>query len=212
MADPNRPSSTEYFNRGEPVSGGRAPTGPTLIEQRLAELDERVAALDRVAVKLERLATLDSDVRDKAPARPDAKPSPQLSAALTRANLRVRVSYGVVGVGSIALTIGGVNVFSYAQGLAKGDEERTQVMAEAKAVRDQLDDHETRIAAAVTLQGNTSSQTASEIRRMSELQLLQWQYMAEVLEAIRRKREIPKKDQLLIDAESRALVSIRDGK
>jgi len=201
VSEHHQPSSTEYFHGGEPVSGGRPPTDSVF--------EQRMAALERVANRLEKLAAIDSDVRERAPLREESK-KPQMSAALTRANLRVRVSYGVLAIGGIGLTVGGVNVFSYAKGLSKGDDERTQVMAESKAVREQLDDHETRITSAVTAQGTTSSQTASDLRRMSELQLLQWQYMAEVIEAIRRKREIPKKPPLLVDAEARALVSLRD--
>lgn len=215
MSDPHQPSSTEYFRRGEPVTGGRNTGEHSAFELRMAAFEKQLAELGRVAERLERLAAIDSDVRAKAPSdkatRGDPK-KPQMSAALTRANLHVRIGYGVLTVGALGLTVGGVNVFSYAKGLSKGDEERVQTMAEAKAVREQLDDHETRITDAVKTQGTTAATTATELRYLGELQLLQWQYMAEVVEAIRRKREIPKKSEVLQDAEARALVSLRDAK
>lgn len=191
------------------MTSGRPRTGDHgTVENRMAMMERQTADLVRIAARLEKLASIDSDVRERDSAR--STPQPQMSAALTRQNLRLRVSVVGLGISSIVLALGGVNVFSYAKGLSKGDDERVQTMAETKAVRAQLDEHETRIADVVDAQGKTAQRSALELRQLAELQLLQWQYMAEVLEAIRRKREIPKKPQLLVDAEARALVSLRD--
>ena len=144
------------------------------------------------------------------PPSPPTNEDKQLSIAMSKRMVRLRIGYGLLATIGAALGVGATNLISYARGLGDDHEEREAALSEVRAVRDQLDGHE---AAMVTMVSNyraSIDRTDDALRTMAQVQLLQWAYVTQVVEATRLRKTIPAKPPALVEAEAKAAVAIRD--
>lgn len=179
-------SETEYYQRKH-------------TEPSMPSLDERLGRLERE--------------RDGQTVKRDPEPSNgPLSVSVSRENVRLRISLGLVTTIAGVLGVVATNLFSYAKGLGDERVERAADMEEVRAVREQLEVHELRVSELVSASGREAKSRDEILRQVGELQLLEWRYITQVLEAMRARKPAPAKPQDLVDAESRVQASLRDAK
>jgi len=160
-------------------------------------------------------ARLDALERDKGeaerPLRRDERPPDRpLEVAVSRRMLRMQLSLPLAAALAATLSAAATSVVSYVVSLDDDRKEHLAVVAEVETMRARLDTHETAMAAAANVYRSEIARTDLAVRTMAQVQLLQWVYVTQVVEAARARKPIPLKPLSLIEAEAKAAISIRD--
>jgi len=155
----------------------------------------------------------DTERRDDRKDERDRPTDHPLSVAASRGMLRVRVSLPLVAALAASLGAAGTTLVSYVVGLNQDKQERAAALAEIREVRAQFDAHELRIADLVRADDIETKKREESLRRIAELQLLEWQHVSEVIVALhKRSKTMPEKKIELVEAEARVQTNLRDGR
>jgi hypothetical protein len=149
------------------------------------------------------------DAADRPTVR-EPKPQSGWSLAFSRSNLRVRISITILTSLVGALVMVCTHLWTYVKGINVDNGERDAALSEVRAVREQLDEHEARMATMVVGYKADLERSDKALRILAHVQLLQWSYVTTVVEAAQKRKPIPGKPPALVEAETKAAIALRD--